>query len=508
MYEGKAIEDGESEDRPRADGIASPACHSAEAGNELPATSDHDDEPLGGRWSDVKHKPGSLGELLDIAVPLVISAGSFTIMNVIDRVFLSWYSTEALAASLPGAMYHWVMMALPFGLCLYCNSFVAQYDGAGKRERVSAAVWQGVYLAVCAGLILIVAQPVLSLGLQFMVSEHTPEVASLELDYFQMLNYGSPIFMTTATLSTFFSGRGRSQVVMTVNIISMAINAVVDYLLIFGLAGFPEMGIKGAGLATVLARSIAMVLFAWLIIRPKESKYHFLASRGFDRELFGRLLRFGLPAGWQLLADVGGFAVFLFVIGRLGMIELAASTLAFNINSIAFIPLLGVGMAVSTIVGRRIGEQRPELAITSTWKAFWLSSIWVTTLAAFYLSMPAMFIEHYRGDHSAAEFDEMQEMVIILLRFVAIYTLFDAMAVVFSNAVRGAGDTRFSLWFTFASCWLIMVIPTYVAVEFFEAGLQACWYACTIYIVVVGVGFFLRFQHGGWKSMRVIESDH
>lgn len=451
------------------------------------------------------HPPGSVAELLHISIPLIISAGSFTIMNVIDRIFLSWYSTEALAASLPGAMFHWTLLAVPIGTCMYANTFVAQYDGAGRKGRVSAAVWQAVYMAVVAGFLLIALNAPAVWLLAWMTEGHGTQVSLLQVEYFKALNIGSPIFMMTATLSTFFSGRGRTRPVMVVNIISMLFNCTANYFLIFGAGFIPSLGITGAGYATVLARLLALCLFLWLILRPEESEYHFFRHFRLDWKLFGRMARFGLPAGWQLLADVGGFMVFLFLIGGLGTIQMASTTLAFNINSIAFIPLLGVGMGVSTIVGRRIGEGRADLAEQTAWKSLWMSTFWVTSLAAFYLSVPEVLIDQYRGDHSPAEFAELRDSVVVLLRFVAIYTLFDGMAVVFSNTVRGAGDTRFSLWFTVVSCWLLMVLPTWIARKYFDAGLLVCWTACTVYIVVIGVGFLARFLQGHWKTMQVIE---
>ncbi|MDA1014431.1 MAG: MATE family efflux transporter [Planctomycetota bacterium] len=415
------------------------------------------------RTREELHPPGSLAELLSISVPLIISAGSFTINNVIDRVYLSWYSREALAASLNGSMFHWTLLAVPIGVCMYANTFVAQYDGAGRKGRVSASVWQAVYLAVFTGLVLMALNEPAVQILAWTTESHDRTVSLLQIEYFQALNIGSPIFLATATLSTFFSGRGRTRPVMVVNIIAMLFNCVGNYALIFGAGFIPSLGITGAGYATVLSRLLALGLFLALILRREEADYHFFRHYRLDWKLLGRMAKYGLPAGWQLLADVGGFTVFLFLIGGLGANEMASTTLAFNINSVAFIPLLGVGMGVSTIVGRRIGEGRPELAVQTTWKSFWMTIIWVVSLAAFYLSVPEILIDQYQGDHAPAEFAELRDSVVVLLRFVAVYTLFDAMAVVFSNAVRGAGDTRFALWFTFGSCWLLMVIPTWIA---------------------------------------------
>jgi MATE family multidrug resistance protein len=162
--------------------------------------------------------------------------------------------------------------------------------------------------------------------------------------------------------------------------------------------------------------------------------------------------------------DIAGFSVFVFVIGSLGARELAATSLAFNLNTLAFVPLIGIGIAVMTLVGNRVGEGRPELAVKTTWTAFTLSAVWMIGFAIVYLCFPDTILAPYKasGNTSAEEFAAIRETVIVLLQFVSAYCFFDAMLVIFSNAVRGAGDTRFPMLITFVCCWFVMVLPTWV----------------------------------------------
>ena len=139
----------------------------------------------------------------------------------------------------------------------------------------------------------------------------------------------------------------------------------------------PELGIRGAAWATVFSHLLGAVLFLILIFRGKfRRKYHTLRAWRFEIGLFRRLMRFGLPNGLQVFLEVLSFSLFILLVGRLGEVPLAATNLAFNINTLAFLPMLGLGIAVSTLVGRYLGQNRAELAERSTYSA--LYSLWVT----------------------------------------------------------------------------------------------------------------------------------
>lgn len=453
------------------------------------------------------HQPGGLRELLSVAVPLVLSSGSISLMHVVDRVFLTWFSEDALAASLPAGLLHWTVISVFIGTATYVNTFVAQYDGAGKKDRVAASVWQGAYLALFSGVCLTALAVPLAAPI-FALAKHKSAVQALEVEYFSTLCFGATPMILAAALSSFFSGRGRTRVLMCVNFTIALLNMGLDYGMIFGHGPFPRLGVRGAALATVISQSTGALLYVALIMRERNAHgYAFFVHRKLDRELFGRLLRYGLPTGMQFLSDILGFLVFIFLIGRIGKVEQAATNLAFTLNSMAFIPMIGFGTAVMTLVGKRIGEGRPQLAVRTTWLAFGLCSAYMLTFVAIYLFLPDVILYPYAAKAKAAEFAAMRPVVVELLRFVAIYSFFDGMFIVFSSAVRGAGDTRFSLLFTLFTGWTLMVLPTWIVWTFYTPNLYAGWGAVSAYITVAGVGFLIRFVAGRWKSMRVIEAE-
>ncbi|MFK7818549.1 MAG: MATE family efflux transporter [Planctomycetaceae bacterium] len=448
-------------------------------------------------------EPGSVREFLKVAVPLILSAGSLAIMNVIDRLLLTWYDTDAMAAALPAGMVHWTILSIPIGIVLYVNTFVAQYDGAGQPKRVVASVWQGFFIAVVSGLALL---PLIPFAPQiFAATGHDPHVVDLEVQYFATLCWGSLAFTLASSFSCFFMGRRATHIVMWVNVASVFVNFLVDYLLIFGKGPFPELGIVGAAWGTVAARVVASVAYFVLMKWFNNHEVHdFRGLPKLDITLLKRLLRFGIPNGINSFVDIFGFTVFVLLIGSIGPQELAATSLAFNLNTLAFFPLFGFGMAVSTLVGNRVGEGRPDIAEKTTWAAFRTASCWMSFFMIVYLIAPDFVLNIYSTYSADGDFEEVRDQVVVLLRFVSAYCFFDGMAIVFSSAVRGAGDTRFPMLVSLIGCWCIMVLPTAI-MNHYGGNLLGSWAACTAYIVAIGFTMLYRFQTGKWKSMKVIE---
>lgn len=459
--------------------------------------------PAEDRTTVSSHPAGSYRELLAVAIPLMLSAATQSLMHVIDRVFLTWYSQDALAAALPAGILYWSLLSLPFGIASYLNTFVAQYDGAGKPERVAAAVWQGLYFSLAVGGLLMLGVP--WADRIFTAIGHDPNVAVMESIYFRWLCLGGIPSVLHCALSAFYSGRGKTNVVLVVNVVCVSINALLDYALIFGWGPFPEWGIAGAAMTDTFGEILASVILAALILSPANCRlYPFWQAWKFDRRLMADLFKFGGASGLQMFIDVAGFAAFMMIVGWIGPRELAATNIAFNLNTLSFIPVIGVGIAVSTLVGQRIGEGRPHLATRSTWKGFSLAGTYMLGFGALYTLFPSWLIAPYAAQADPVEFAGIEENVVILLRFVAIYSFFDAMAIVFGSAIRGAGDTRFSMKVAFLAAWMLLVLPTYFSWKYYGPSLFRCWAICAVYVIALGFIYLARFQQGRWRSMNVI----
>jgi MATE family multidrug resistance protein len=311
-----------------------------------------------------------------------------------------------------------------------------------------------------------------------------------------------------AALSAFFTGRGQTRTVMTVDLLAVAIELVLDYAWIFGHLGLPAAGIEGAAWSTVVAQWFKALVLFWLYLRPVNAeRYGVWSGCRFDAALFRRLLRFGSPSGLNLLLEVGAFTALIFLIGGLGSLELTATNLAFGVNTLAFLPMIGFGIATSTIVGQRLGENRPDLAERATWTAFWLGTAYMAAFGLAYVLVPDLLLAANAAQVDPAEFAPVRDMTVLLLRFVAVYCLFDTMNIVFVSALKGAGDMRFILITT-----LIMsatpVAATWVGMSWFGWGLIGAWFIITAWVCLLGCTYLARFVQGKWRTMRVIEPEY
>jgi multidrug resistance protein, MATE family len=454
-----------------------------------------------GKWWNSE---GGLREVLILALPLVLSTGSWSVQQFVDRMFLTWYSADAIAAASPSGILNFALMSLFVGTASYTGTFVAQYFGAGRLDRIGPSLWQGVYVALIGGLVIMgfipLAWPI------FNAVGHDMAVRANEVVFFQYLCLGAMPVIASAALSSFFSGIGKTSIVMWVNLEMVAINIFLDYCLIFGHLGFSRMGIKGAAIATVLASCYNFLAYLVVIFRPSyRRKYNTIRGWRLDPGLFARLVRFGMPSGVQFFLDMVGFTAFIMIMGRLGTINLAATNITFNINTIAFMPMIGVGIAVSVLVGQYLGKNRPDLAQKSVYSAFTVTFAYMAGISFLYVAIPDLFIAPFAAKADPATFPQLRALSVVLLRFVAVYSLFDGFSIIFASALKGAGDTRFVMFMIVAASILVLVIPSYVGIMYLGGGVYLGWTFASLYVSILGLGFFLRFLHGKWKSMRVIE---
>ena len=455
------------------------------------------------RWVE----PNGYREILILAIPLIISTGSWSFQTFIDRMFLAWYSTESVAAVMPAGMLSFTLLSFFLGAAGYVSTFVAQYKGAGYPHKIGPSLWQGIYLALFGGIIIFSLIPFLSL--LFKLANHDPAVQELEVTYFTILCYGAFPAILANAFAGFKSGLGQTWPVMWINLAVTLFNIIFDYLLIFGKFGFPEMGIKGAAIITALCPVVSVTLYIFLIFNKKNNeKYRVISGFRFDKKLFFRLIRFGIPSGAQFFLDIVAFTLFAIFIGALGKDLLAASNIAFAINSITFMPMIGLGIAVSVLVGQNQGRENPLASTRCVWNAFHMVFTYMSTIAILLFVIPDLFIFPFMASADPSSSEAIRATCRVLLKFVAIYTLLDSFNILFISALKGAGDTKFIMISNFLLSFLLFIVPSYLVIFHLKKGLYEAWAIATIYICLLGLNFFLRFLTGKWKKMRVIEEHH
>ena len=451
-------------------------------------------------------------EVVTLALPLMVSTLSYSLMQFCDRLFLAWSSPTALAAVMPAGVMAWTLLSFPFGVALYTNVFVAQYFGANEKARIGAVIWHGLILATMFLPLFLIS--ILFPSLIFDWAGHSSVIAQEESTYFQFVSIGSIAHIYSGVLTSFFIGQGRTRIVMVVDILIAIANVLLDWLLIFGVTygstvWLEPMGIRGAAIATSAALWIKAAVYFGLILGRRNNRHAFglFDKFRFQPDLIGRMIRFGSSNGFQFLVECLGIAVFSIMIARLGETQAAATTVAISVNMMVFVPVWGLSTAVSTMVGQKIGVGKPLLAARATWTSLQIGLIYTGGFAVLYVAFPGLFLMGH--DAGAANFEEISRLSRWLLVFVAAYCLFDTVQIIFVGAIKGAGDTTFVV-ITSLACSALFVVGGMAGYRFTGSpnGLLYWWWgALTLWIVLLSAVFGVRFVKGKWQTMQVIEKE-
>ena len=449
----------------------------------------------------------SYRDVLRVSLPLVVSMTTTVVMTFTDRVFLAHYSINAIAAALPAGITAFVFISFFADTAGYCNVFVAQYTGAGTLPRVGSALWQAIYFALAAWLIMVGISFVG--GPLFRLVGHPAEVQQFEVSYFRILCLGSGIHILGMSFSSFFSGRGVTRPVMIIYIIAMFLNVPLDYALINGIWIFPELGILGAAIATVFSWTSAMVMLGILVFtRENDQVFKIFKNRSFDADLFRRLLRYGVPSSLQFSLDVFAFLFFVLMVGRIGKTELAITNIGIALDSVSFRPLIGFALGTSILVGQALGRNRPQEAVAAARATMVIAASYISVLIMLYVFFPQPLLELFRpGDVSPDDFAAIKGRGVMVLRFVAAYLLLDGIYMISTAVLKGAGDTRFIMWSIGLISIFGMSLPIYIGIEIYGKGLYYAWGCTVFFICQLAIVTFWRFNQGKWKSMRVIEQN-
>lgn len=457
---------------------------------------------LKNRWNG----DGGYKKVLVVAIPLILSFSAHTFQMFIDRVLLSRYDLDTMPAAMQAGVINFTFISFFMGVVGYVSTFVAQYSGAQRHKRVGPSIWQGVFMALVFGIILLSILLALSTHI-FKWLDHDPQIMQYEIQYFRIICFGSPLVLISVAFSCFYTGRGKTWTLLMVNGVSSLLNIVLSYALIFGKFGLPEMGISGAAIATVAASILSSIVFAYLFMQKKYEKEY--ASRsGFkiDFDLIKRIIRFGLPSGVQFFLDMIAFSLFIGFIGRIDRISQIASTMTFSINLVTFLPMIGMGSAVAVLVGKALGADDPQLSKRSVYSAFHLCFVYMSIIGVILVFFPECILTVFKSNVNIQEYQAVAKVASKLFIFLFLFCLLNTGNIVFSSALKGAGDTKFVMYMSVTLHWLLMVLPPYFIVKYnLPNALYLCWVMMTIFVGLLAICYYIRFIDGKWMNMRVIE---
>lgn len=452
---------------------------------------------------------------LALALPLAAGFGVNWAMQFTNRLFLSWYSPDALAASLPAGMLVYMVQAFFTASVGYVGAFAAQHVGAEEPEEAGAMAWPMIWLAVAAGVLGLALVPFRQaiFGLYGAEPAVTAGMSALGAWYLAE-TFPAVLF---AGFCGWFGGLGRTRLVLAWSAGICALSIVLNRWLIFGGLGVPALGVHGAGLATMLATAAGAATAAGCFLAPAmRSRFATWRNRNFDPARIARFCRSALPRGGTESLEMVSVVLFTVAVAHLGSEALAASNLVFSLYLVVIIPLVGLGQGVTIAVGQAMGADRPDIARAVVRRAL---GVVIATLVVGFTCF-ALFPQELMRTHvdidaadpagSAARWERIIAFGTPLMYICCLMGIGDGLHIVWRFAVQGAGDTRWPLVALTLSALLGMGLPTValsrlVPAETWTAWgispLTACWAVFAVYLCWIGCLMWARYRFGPWSRM-------
>ncbi len=438
----------------------------------------------------------TLFEFARIALPMVVSQGTFAVMIFTDRYFMSQIDSIHMAAALGGGVAAFFSFCFFTGLLSYANALTAQYLGAGELGKCSKVVTQGIVITVMCSPALVLITYLVS-GIFENVGHDSAQV-ELEKTYYTILMLGVIVTLTKTCLSSYFAGIGRTRVVMICDVCGLIFNVPLCYVMVFGKLGLPELGIVGAGISTIIASFFACLLF-FLFYFEREHRVKFFVMNSFyiDWGVLRRFWRLGFPSGLELFLNVAAFNLFLLMFQGYGVVEGASAAIVFNWDLLSFVPMIGLNIGVISLIGRFVGANDMARTDEVMSAAFFLGIFYSAILAILYISFRFPLVEVFSPPEG--DFSEIRSLSAFMMIGLSSYVMADAIIIISGGVLRGAGDTRWLMYTSVGLHWA-MLIAQYYVILVWQFGPQVSWLTFCAMIFVIAIVYIWRLQSGVWRD--------
>ncbi len=445
-----------------------------------------------------RYSPGSYRQVLTLAYPIVLSMLSQTVMGLVDAAMVGRVGTSQLAAVGLAGMIVWMFFSFFNGLMSSANTFIAQDYGAEQYDRIGKTTWHYIYITVISYVVLLCLIPASGLALRLIGA--SDEVEKFGSVYMNIRLYSGIGVFISFTMSGFFRGIGNTKTPMYIAIVANVFNGIANYFLIFGNStlGIPRLEVTGAALATLLSTMLSACLYLFIGISRKYNRLYGIRSiYRVEFALMGRIFRVGLPMGVQFFLDIASFTVFSGFIARMGDTSLAASTVAIRLMSTSFMPLIGISIATTTLVGQFIGAKDLPNARKAGYTAIKVGIFYTMFVAFHFFVIPKQLLSLISKDPTVVDLGAK------ILMLAGVFQVSDAFGICANGALRGAGDTRFTMIVGILYAWVLFVPLSYFLGYTMKGGVVGAWVGATIYIVIYGATVFMRFRRGKWESIKI-----
>ena len=442
----------------------------------------------------------TLRGLLGLAWPIVVSRSAQVVDGLADATMVAHLGEGPLAATTAGALNAFLVFILPMGTVFIVSSFSSQLLGRGDLAGARRHGWYGLAIAAATQVGCVVAIP----GLAWFTGalDLAPEVRAGMSTYLAIRLWSGGAVVGLEALGNYYGGIGNTALPMRAQLLLSVVNVATNWLLIDGRLGLPALGVAGAAWSSVVSSGLAFAVLLGAFVAG--------GRRGELRELRGRelwrVLRFGVPSGFNWFLEFAAFMFFVnVVVTGLGTTALAALMAVIQVNAVAFMPAFALASAGAILVGQAIGAGEKDDVPRLVRLTFLVAGAWQAAVGLAYLALPAvLFAPFARGpDPGAAA--ALLEVGARMLAISAGWQLFDAAANTVGEGLRAAGDTAFILWARAGTAWVLFAPGSWISVRTFGGGEVAAMLWLTAYLGVLALVLVLRFRGGAWRRIELVE---
>jgi MATE family, multidrug efflux pump len=431
--------------------------------------------------------------MLALAAPVVLAELGWVTMGIVDTVMVGRLGAHAIGAVGLASMLFFGVAVFAMGVLLGLDPLVAQAFGAGRLDECHRWLVDGVWLGV------LVAVPTVALiyGMRATLGAWglPPEVESLVHPYLGILTWSLPPLLLYVAFRRYLQAMHLVRPVMIALLLANIVNAVGNWLLIFGHLGFPAMGVRGSAWATLIARVfMAAVLFV-VILRHEAHVTPRLRDTpmGIDPARLRRLFALGIPAAGQMVFEVGVFSAATALAGRVSADALAAHQIALNMAAFTFMVPFGIASAAAVRVGHAVGRRDPAGAMRAGWTAIAIGAGFMATAAAVFLLVPGVLVRTFTTDPAVVQIGTA------LLFVAAAFQLFDGVQGVTTGALRGLGDTHTAMFWNLGGHWIVGLPLGYFLCFRRGYGVVGLWWGLSLGLIICGIALILAWMKKGTR---------
>jgi MATE family multidrug resistance protein len=453
-------------------------------------------------------KNGSVREVWKVSYPMMVSFFSMMFMIFIDRIFLSWYSTESFNAATTAGTLAWGFILAWTTLASMSEVFVAQYNGAKKHDLIGSPVWQTIWLTILSVFFY------LPIGYFLTPLIYDINTQSSEYHFFQILIYSGPIFAFIPAIGGFYIGRGKTSIMQWMAILGNLVNIVLDPLFIFGYKDLiPSMGIKGAAYATAIGSLVEAVLLFWLFTRKKHRTSFGTSNYKFEKSLFFQTLKVGLPPAIFVALEIIGWSLFYHFMSTISPLHIFVASVCQTILILFLFFGMGLEKGTIALAGNFIGAGERNKISTVLTSGFKLASLFTLISSIFLIIFPDPMIDWFLQNptmldpsmnFSQLNIIEAKKLIRIGLAFITFYIFLENLRWILNGILTAAGDTLFLLISGAISVWFLLLVPTYLFIVLPKANIAYSFVIWIVYSASACIIVFTRFLKGGWKEKNLV----